>query len=191
MGTLTLFLIAVGLAMDAFAVSISNGICYKHVGLKEAFKTALTFGLFQAGMPLLGYLLGRTISDTVQFLDHWIALALLVFIGGTMIYEAYKERRNPEPETCKASYTLKDLLIQGLATSIDAFAVGISFAVISTNLYAALGQIGVVTFVLSFLGVYLGKSFGWMLKERAEWIGGSILILIGVKIFVEHTLKGI
>ncbi len=188
MGYLTLFFIALGLAMDAFAVSVSNGICYKNAGLKEAFYTALTFGVFQALMPLIGYYAGRTVSDAVEFIDHWIALILLCFIGGTMIIGAVKEMKNPSKESCKTYCTSKDLLVQGVATSIDAFAVGISLAVIDTNIFVAVSLIGVVTFICCVIGVPLGKRFGFFLKDKAEILGGSILIIIGIKIFIEHTL---
>lgn len=190
MGYFTLFFIALGLAMDAFAVSVSNGICYKKAGFKEAFNTALTFGVFQALMPLIGYFAGKTVSDAVAFLDHWIALVLLCFIGGTMIVGAIKEMKNPEKENCKTYCTVKDLLIQGVATSIDAFAVGISFAVIDTNIFAAVGFIGTVTFICCMLGVPVGKRFGFFMKDKAEILGGCILVIIGIKIFVEHTLAG-
>lgn len=191
MGQLTLFFIAIGLAMDAFAVSVSNGICYKHARLKEAFINAVTFGAFQAGMPLLGYYLGCTIRSAVAFLDHWIALGLLAFIGGTMIWDAVKELRAPGKTRMKPIYSFKDLAVQGVATSIDAFAVGISFAVIPTNVLSAVGQIGIITFLFSLVGVYLGKRFGLMLKDKAEIIGGIILIAIGLKIVIEHTIQGI
>ncbi|MFA5636732.1 MAG: manganese efflux pump MntP family protein [Anaerovoracaceae bacterium] len=188
MGHLTLFFIALGLAMDAFAVSVSNGICYKDAGLKEAFNTALTFGVFQALMPLIGYYAGMTVSDAVEFIDHWIALILLCFIGGSMIVGAVKEMKNPDKESCKAYCTTKDLMVQGIATSIDAFAVGISFAVIDTNIFAAVGLIGTVTFICCIIGVPLGKRFGFFMKDKAEILGGCILIIIGIKIFIEHTL---
>lgn len=191
MGQLTLFFIAIGLAMDAFAISVSNGICYKHVRLKEASLNAVTFGAFQAGMPLLGYYLGRTIRSTVAFLDHWIALGLLAFIGGTMIWDAVKELRAPRKTRVKAIYSFKSLMIQGVATSIDAFAIGISFAVIPTNIFNAVGQIGLITFLFSLVGVYLGKRFGLMFKDKAEIIGGIILIVIGLKLVIEHTIQGI
>lgn len=188
MGFLTMLLIALGLAMDAFAVSVSNGICYRKAGLKEAFYTAFTFGLFQAGMPLIGYYAGSTFSASVAFLDHWIALALLSFIGGSMIYSAIKEIRNPGTERYRAACNLKDLILQGIATSIDALAVGISFAVIQTNIFMAVVLIGLVTFICCFIGVIIGRGFGNRLKEKAEILGGCILILIGIKILIEHTI---
>ncbi|HPO05042.1 MAG TPA: manganese efflux pump MntP family protein [Bacillota bacterium] len=187
MGYLTLFFIALGLAMDAFAVSMSNGICYKNAGFKEAFITALTFGTFQALMPLAGYFAGRTVSDAIAFLDHWIALGMLSFIGISMIAGAIREMRNPDIVQCKAYCSVKDLMVQGVATSIDALAVGVSFAVIDTNIFAAVGLIGIVTFVCCVIGVLLGKGFGFLIKEKAEIFGGCILIIIGLKIFIEHT----
>lgn len=187
MGILSLYLIALGLAMDAFAVSISNGICYKNAGFKEAIYTAAVFGLFQAGMPLLGFFAGRTVSSAVEFIDHWIALILLSFIGGCMIYEAIKEIRDPEIIKCQVTLSLRGLVIQGIATSIDAFAVGISFAVIKTNIFMAVFLIGIVTFICCIFGVMIGKHFGNRFQEKAEIIGGCILIFIGLKIFIDHT----
>jgi putative Mn2+ efflux pump MntP len=189
MGYLTLFFIALGLAMDAFAVSILNGICYKNAGIKEAMITAATFGGFQGFMPLLGYFAGRTVSDVVGSIDHWVALLLLGFIGGSMIYSAIKEMKNPGTINCKHYCTSKDLAIQGVATSIDAFAVGISFAVIDTNIFVAVVLIGLVTFIFCLFGVPIGKKFGMLIKEKAEILGGAILIIIGIKIFVEHILS--
>lgn len=188
MGVYTLFLIALGLSMDAFAVSVSNGICYKKIGLRQAFQTAFVFGIFQAGMPLIGYFAGRAVSSAVAFIDHWIALGLLSFIGGSMVVHAIKDIRSPEMKICKNQCTFRDLLIQGIATSIDAFAVGISFAVIRTNIFQAVSFIGTVTFICCIFGVFLGKRFGGLLQEKAEFFGGCILILIGLKIFVEHLL---
>lgn len=181
-----LHLIALGLAMDAFAVSVSNGVCYRKMGIKEALYMAFTFGMFQAVMPLLGYLAGRTVSRAVESFDHWVALLLLGFIGGTLIYGGIKGLRNPENKVCKSYCSFWDLTLQGVATSIDAFAIGISFAVIKTNIYQAVTLIGVDTFICCLLGFYLGKRFGGRLQEKAEIFGGAILIFIGVKIFAEH-----
>jgi putative Mn2+ efflux pump MntP len=189
MGYITLFFIALGLSMDAFAVSVSNGICYKNAGVKEAFITALTFGVFQAIMPLIGYFAGRTVSNAVEFIDHWIALILLGFIGGSMIYGAVKERKTQGGGKYKVYCTTKDLIIQGVATSIDAFAVGISLAVIDTNIYVAVALIGVVTFICCLVGVPVGRKFGFLIKEKAEIFGGCILIIIGLKIFIEHSMQ--
>jgi len=190
MGFLTLFFIALGLAMDAFAVSVSNGICYRNIGFKEVAATALTFGFFQAAMPLIGFYAGRTVSSAVLFFDHWIAFALLSFIGGNMIYQAFKEMRQPEKRECRTHCSLKDLTIQGIATSIDAFAIGISLAVINTNIFEAVAIIGIVTFICCMFGVLLGKQFGGMLQEKAEILGGIILICIGIKILIEHMSAG-
>lgn len=186
MGTLTLFFIAVGLAMDAFAVSVSNGICFRRAGFREALYTALTFGIFQAGMPVLGYFAGRTVSGAVEFLDHWIALILLGAIGGNMVREGILELRSPGTMERKDSCSFRGLMLQGVATSIDAFAVGISLALMKTNIAFAGVVIGAVTFVCSLAGVYIGRTFGAALKQKAEIFGGCILILIGIKIFAEH-----
>jgi manganese efflux pump family protein len=189
MGTITLFLIALGLSMDAFAVSISDGICYRDSGPKTAFSIALTFGVFQAGMPLLGYAAGKAVSHTMSSIDHWIALALLCAIGISMIWGAVKKMRNPEEETGKTKLTIGVLLVQGIATSMDAFAVGISFAIMETNIFIAVTMIGIVTFICSIIGVMIGKRFGGVLKEKAEILGGCILLAIGLKIFFEHMLS--
>jgi len=187
MGIITLFFIALGLSMDAFAVSISNGICYKKIGIKEAVFTALTFGFFQAVMPLVGYFAGTQVSGLITSIDHWVALILLSFIGGTMIFGAIKDLRYPEACAINQRFTAKGLLMQGVATSIDALAVGVSLAVIRTNIWTAVSFIGMTTFVCSFAGVYIGKTFGCLLKEKAEIFGGCLLIVIGLKIFIEHT----
>ena len=186
MGFPTLFLIALGLSMDAFAVSVSNGICYRRSGLREAVANGLTFGFFQALMPLIGYVAGRAVSGTVTTLDHWIALLLLGFIGGRMVVQAVRDLRHPEEKECRMSCTARDLAIQGVATSIDALAVGVSLAVVDTPILPAVALIGVVTFACSTAGVYLGKGVGAFLREKAEIFGGVMLILIGIKIFIEH-----
>ena len=183
MGIVTLFLIAVGLSMDAFAVSISDGICYQKSGPKTAVSIALTFGLFQAGMPLLGYAAGRAVSPTISSIDHWIALGLLCAIGLSMIWGAVKKIRHPEEEVHKAVCTFGVLFFQGIATSMDAFAVGISFAIMKTNIFLAVTLIGIVTFIFSIIGVRIGKRFGGLFKEKAEILGGCILLAIGLKIF--------
>ena len=186
MGVITIILISIGLAMDAFAVSISNGMCFKEFKRKDAFATALTFGLFQGIMPVLGYLVGSAFLDTISFLDHWIALFLLGAIGINMISEGIKAYKNPN-ESCKTTaFSIKLLLVQGVATSIDALAVGISFAVTKTNIGIAALSIGVITFCCCLLGTFLGKRFDKLFKDKAEIFGGCILILIGLKIFIEH-----
>lgn len=189
METMTLFLTAIGLSMDACAVSISNGMCYANITKKQILSTATAFGLFQALMPVIGYFIGLTFRDIISFLDHWIALILLGYIGGKMIFEAIKELK--EPEACLTSektLTFKTLNLQAIATSIDALAVGIGFAVIKVDIISAAIYIGITTFICSFIGSYLGKRFGQMFKQKAEILGGAILIFIGVKIFLEHTI---
>lgn len=186
MGVITIILLSLGLAMDAFAVSITNGMCFRDFKHKDAFATALTFGLFQAIMPVLGYLVGNAFLETIAFLDHWIALFLLGAIGFNMIMEGIKSYKNPN-EACKTTaFTVKLLLVQGVATSIDALAVGISFAVTKTNIYLASSCIGIITFFCCLFGTFLGKKFDTLFKEKAEILGGCILIIIGLKIFFEH-----
>lgn len=189
MGTLTLFFTSIGLSMDACAVSISNGMCYGNIKKKQILTTAIAFGFFQALMPILGYIIGSTFSETISFLDHWIALILLGFIGGKMVIEALKELKYPEAcLNVDKNLTFKTLLLQAIATSIDALAVGIGFAVIKVDIISAALSIGLITFINSVIGSSLGKKFGEMFKQKAEILGGAILIIIGIKIFIEHTL---
>ncbi|WP_313346450.1 manganese efflux pump MntP family protein [Sedimentibacter sp.] len=189
MNAITLFLTSIGLSMDACAVSISNGMCYSKYNRKDILSTAFAFGFFQAIMPLLGFLAGSLFSEAILFLDHWIALILLSLIGGKMIAEAIKELKYPEAcLTGDKSLTLKTLLLQAIATSIDALAIGIGFAVMKVNILSAVLSIGVITFINSLIGAHLGKRFGEMFKQKAEILGGVILIFIGVKIFIEHTI---
>lgn len=189
MGYLMLLFIAVGLAMDAFAVSISNGICYHRAGAKEAIKTALVFGGFQTIMPIIGFFAGLKIKNIVESIDHWIALILLSFIGINMIIEgikAMKAEKDGEVFVDKPYCTNKDLLVQGVATSIDALIAGVSFAMLNTSIVVAVILIGLVTFVFCLFGVPIGKKFGSLIGRRAEIVGGLILIGIGIKIFFEN-----
>ncbi|MBQ1272054.1 MAG: manganese efflux pump [Clostridia bacterium] len=181
------FLLALGLSMDAFAVSVSNGICYQKEKKKLAV-SAISFGVFQALMPLLGYLAGAAFSTYVSIVDHWIALILLGFLGGKMLFEAIKNLRNPEGESCAVSFTYKLIVTQSIATSIDALAAGVTLAVAfpNTNPYFAVALIGVVTALCCLFGAFAGKRFGALMKDKAAVFGGLILIAIGVKIFVEH-----
>lgn len=174
--------------MDAFAVSVSNGMCSKEMHRGQAVKTALTFGAFQAAMPIAGFYAGRTFSQAISYLDHWIALILLGIIGGKMIITAVGEIRHPETCKTKSRITWGTLVIQGIATSIDAFTIGISFALLQVNILVAALFIGLVTFICCIPGAYLGRKFGSLIQQRAEIIGGLILIIMGVKIFLEHTL---
>ena len=188
MDILTLFFLAVGLSMDAMAVSISDGLCFQRLRRSGFFFISFAFGLFQGIMPIIGYFAGQTFSVYIKSLDHWIALILLGFIGGKMVWEAISQMRHPEEENCEKTFTLRLLLVQAVATSIDALAVGIGFAVMDVIIWAAAGFISITTFVFSAAGVWIGKKFGSFLKEKAELFGGLILISIGIKIFAEHMM---
>lgn len=186
MSIISILMIGLGLAMDALAVSITIGInSNKKSKIKMAFKAALFFGSFQAIMPFIGWAVGRNFTKYIEMMDHWIAFILLAIIGGKMICEALKGEESEEEKT----YSNKTLLILAIATSIDALAVGISFAFLNVNILLAILIIGVVTFVLSFIAVYVGEKLGEMFKSRAEIFGGVVLILIGLKILIEHLVK--
>lgn len=175
--------------MDACAVSISNGMCYGNIQRKQIFLTAVAFGFFQAFMPVLGFFIGSSFSNYISSFDHWVALILLGFIGGKMIIEAIKELKYPEAcLTCSKYLTPRILLLQALATSIDALAVGVGFAVMKVDILSAAFPIGIITFINSIIGCHLGKKFGQIFKQKAEILGGLILVGIGIKIFIEHTL---
>lgn len=186
MGFFEIFLIGVGLSMDAAAVSATNGMCYKNIKLKNSIVIALAFGIFQGIMPLIGYYAGSIFSTAFARMDHWVVLVLLSLIGGKMLYEAlsHKDDGN-DANDCKV-LTFKLLTLQAVATSIDALAVGVSFVTLSINIFVAVSIIAVTTFILSLVAVYLGKKFGTLLNKKAEMLGGLILIGIGIKIFVEH-----
>lgn len=243
MGITELLLLSVGLAMDAFAVSIGNGLAMKKRNIRAALAIALSFGVFQAAMPLAGYFLGTAFEDIIRQFDHYIALIFLGFIGGKMIWDGIKELRESKRERIengaekaadrevkgniaepadgenkgslaessdgaeKASLdkkgaaaekgsgefhlTLGTLLIQAVATSIDALIVGVSFAALpDVNIWSAVGLIGVITFAISLSGVFFGKKFGQLLGSRAEVFGGIILVCIGLKVFIEHMFFG-
>lgn len=181
-----LILIGIGLAMDTFAVSVSKGLSMRRINYKAGVIIALAFGIFQAGMPVLGWLLAVRFERYIAAVDHWIAFGLLLLIGIKAIVEAVKDRKKEEEEV--PEYVLKwgELLVLAVATSIDALAVGISLAVLNVNIWSAAGIIGVITLILSFLGVLIGNRFGVRFKSKAEIAGGIILILIGVKILLEH-----
>lgn len=183
---ITLFLIALGLSMDAFAVSVSNGLYYNNFKKTQAFYSSLTFGMFQGIMPAIGYFAGSFFSSAISVFDHWIALLLLGYIGGNMIFETIRELKEKNNENKKDTYNLKTMFLQGIATSIDALAVGISFAVMNVNVTVASSFICVITFLLSYAGSLAGKKFGHLLREKAKFFGGTILIIIGLKIFIEH-----
>ena len=182
------FLTGISLAMDAFSVSISNGLCINKVRPVDALKVGLFFGIAQGIMPAIGFFIGTYFKNLeyIEKFDHWIAFAILCLIGINMIKEAYEELKNPSENKCK-KLTVKELFTQAIATSIDALAIGISFATLGNiDIIFSAVTICVITFALSFLGVYIGKSVGKYLKEKAEILGGAVLIFIGLKILVEH-----
>ena len=181
MGFIELFLIAVGLSMDAFAVSVCKGLSVKKVGVKHAALAGLYFGGFQFLMPVIGYLLGFRFESVIETVDHWVAFVLLAFIGGNMIKESFGKA-----EELNDDFGVKTMLLMAVATSIDALAVGITFAFLEVQILPAAGLIGVTTFLLSFAGIYIGNVFGARYKSKAELAGGSILVLIGLKILLEH-----
>lgn len=179
-----LLLIAVGLSADAFAVSVTNGMCMKNVKKGWTFLIALTFGVFQGIMPLLGYFLGSTVSSFITKYDGITALVLLSFVGGKMVFEGVSKHRHPD-EKKETLMTFSILMVQGIATSIDALAVGVSFAAVDVNIVFSALVICAVTFVFSLAAVLVGKKFGDLLNKKAEIVGGLILIGIGLKIFLE------
>ena len=181
MGFIELFLIAVGLSMDAFAVSVCKGLSVKKVGVKHAALAGLYFGGFQFLMPVIGYLLGFRFESVIETVDHWVAFVLLAFIGVNMIKESFGKA-----EELNDDFGVKTMLLMAVATSIDALAVGITFAFLEVQILPAAGLIGVTTFLLSFAGIYIGNVFGARYKSKAELAGGIILVLIGVKILLEH-----
>ena len=183
MNILMILLIAVSLSMDAFAVSVSNGISLGNISVKDTLRTGGFFGVFQCIMPVLGWILGTSVKSYIESVDHWIAFGLLLFIGGNMIKEAVSQ--DDEYEEKEASLSTGKLFLQAVATSIDA-AVGISFAVLNVNIWQASAIIGVVCFCISVAGCHVGKNIGNLLKEKAEFVGGVVLIAIGLKILIEH-----
>lgn len=183
MDTLTVLFIALGLAMDAFAVSITSGFTVRQLKVHYAFKIAMFFGLFQAVMPVLGWAAGFGIRDFISSIDHWIAFVLLTAIGGKMIYEA-RIIKGEEKEVVILS--LYALLLLSIATSIDAFAVGFSLSALNVSIINPALIIGVITFILSFLGVFIGNRFGHLFESKMEIVGGLILMSIGLKILLEH-----
>lgn len=182
MNLFSLFIIAVGLSMDAFAVSICKGLAMQKASLKKAAIVGLWFGGFQALMPALGYLLGSQFETYITSIDHWIAFVLLFIIGANMIKEALSKDEEP----ASASLAFKEMLILALATSIDALAVGVTFAFLKVQIVPAVLFIGIITFTLSTIGVKVGNIFGCRYKSKAELAGGIILIAMGIKILLEH-----
>jgi putative Mn2+ efflux pump MntP len=182
-----LLLIALGLSADAFAVAMGNGLSMERVRARDACVIALAFGMFQAFMPVIGYALGSAVAGYIERFDHIIALILLGYIGGKMILEGLKKKGDGEVVSRRAG--IGGLLIQAVATSIDALVVGVSFAAMGltwAGMTGGVSLIGAVTFLLSFFGVFLGRKFGGVLGRKAEVVGGVILVGIGVKICIEH-----
>ena len=182
MGLLELFILAAGLSMDAFAVSVCKGLAMPKITVKKAAVVGIWFGGFQALMPALGYLLGSQFKDSITAIDHWIAFILLGIIGGNMIREAC----SGECENESDSLDIKTMFLLAVATSIDALAVGITFAFLKVNIAAAVSFIGITTFIISAAGVKIGNIFGTKYKSKAELAGGIILILLGLRILLEH-----
>lgn len=186
MGLITIIIVALALAMDAFAVSIVSGAAFRKLEVKHAFRMALFFGGFQAFMPLIGSLAGLTIRDHIADYDHWVAFGLLAAVGGKMIYESFKikpHNKNSNPANIVV------LLFLSVATSIDALAVGITLPLLKVSIAVAVVIIGLITFALSYLGVYIGKKVGHFFESRIEAIGGLVLIALGLKILIEHLIS--
>lgn len=182
MGIVELFILAIGVSMDAFAVSICKGLSMKKTNIKAMATCGLWFGSFQALMPLIGFLLGSLFASAIQAIDHWVAFALLAFIGISMIKDAYGEE-----EECDADFSFKTMFTMALATSIDALAIGISLAMVgNVNIILAVILIGITTGILSAIGVKIGGIFGNKFEKKAQIAGGIILIILGIKILLEH-----
>ena len=187
MGFVELFLIAVSLSMDAFAVSVCKGLCMKRLDVRQAVVIALFFGGFQALMPLAGWALGTQFEALITPVDHWIAFVLLGIIGSKMLWDAFHED-DPEDLACPTDgkLDLRELVMMAIATSIDALAVGITFAFLRVDIAVSVGLIGITTFVPSIVGVAVGHRFGAKYEKPATIVGGIVLILIGLKILLEH-----
>ena len=185
MHILELIIIAIGVSMDAFAVSVCKGLSTRRLRPKYMLSAAAWFGGFQALMPLIGYFVGISFADLVSEVDHWIAFVLLGFIGGKMIKEACQKDDDNEHTP---DFSFKTMFLLAIATSIDALAVGVSFAFLRVDIWTSILLIGLMTGAFSALGVFLGHMFGSRFKSKAEFLGGLILVAIGIKILLEHTL---
>lgn len=183
MSLIELLLIAIGLSMDAFAVSIGKGLSVCHLRPRHSMSVGLWFGGFQAMMPLIGYALGASFASLMSAYDHWIAFVLLGIIGANMIKEAFSKEEKSDPD-----FSFKTMLIMAIATSIDALAIGVSFAFLGVNIFTAAIVIGITTFLFSVAGIKIGNLFGCRYKSKSEFIGGVVLIIIGTKILMEHLL---
>lgn len=182
MSILEVVLIAIGLAMDAFAVSICKGLSMKKMSWKKALVVGAYFGIFQGIMPVIGYFLGSTFESMVTQIDHWIVFVLLTLIGVNMLKEAFGKDCN----NCNESVDFKTMIVLAIATSIDALAIGITFAFLQTNIVLSALVITIITFVICVIGVKIGNKFGDKYERKAETVGGLILILMGIKILLEH-----
>ena len=182
MNVVEIFIIGVSLSMDAFAVSVCKGLSIQKLKIKQALIVGLYFGAFQALMPAIGYFLGVSFKDYIEVIDHWIAFVLLAIIGGNMI----KESLDKSGEEADPSLGFKTMVVLAIATSIDALAVGVVFGLTNVPIVAAVCIIGVTTFILSMIGVKIGNLFGAKYKSKAEFVGGLVLILMGLKILLEH-----
>lgn len=183
MSLIEAIIMSIGLAMDAFAVAICTGLEIKDIKLKDIIRVGLWFGCFQALMPFIGYLLGSRFENVISNIDHWVAFILLAFIGGKMIFEAYHDEKGNY-----GNLNFKSMLVLAIATSIDALAVGIAYTFLygSNNMIITFSLIGIITFIMSIIGVKIGNVFGKKFKSIAEIIGGVILISVGIKILFEH-----
>lgn len=190
MNLLSIFVLGIGLSMDAFSVSICKGLAMKRITLGKMLIVGGWFGAFQALMPLLGFFLGSAFASAIVKIDHWIAFLLLAFIGGNMIKEAFGKEEEPESEGKGEEQILavKEMFILAVATSIDALACGITFAFLKVNIWIAILVIGATTFVFGCVGVKIGNVFGARFKNKAEVVGGVLLIALGIKILVEHLM---
>ena len=182
MGAIEILLISIGLAMDAFAVSVCKGLAMKKMSWKKAIIIGLYFGIFQAVMPVIGYFLGTTFERFITNVDHWVAFILLVGIGINMVKEAFDK----ESENRNDNVDMKTMLVLSIATSIDALAIGITFACLKIHIVMPVITIGLITFIISVIGVKIGNRFGNKYEKKAEIMGGVILILLGIKILLEH-----
>ncbi|MFZ4545974.1 MAG: manganese efflux pump MntP family protein [Bacteroidales bacterium] len=183
MELLTILLIAISLSFDTFAVSISSGLILKKIDFINASKIAITLAVFQAAMPLIGWILGSSIKDYAESFDHWIAFGILSLLGGKMIYESFSS--SPEDRSFNP-LDIKVMVGMAIATSIDALVVGFSFALLDYKILLSIGIIGAVTYIVAMLGMLFGKNIGSRLGQRMEMLGGIMLILIGLKILIEH-----
>ena len=184
MGLGELLILAVGVSMDALAVAICKGLSIQKLKLRHALIVGAWFGVFQALMPTIGWLLGSAFADLITAIDHWVVFVLLGIIGGNMIRESLSKK--DDCEDCDPSLAFSSMLMLAIATSIDALAVGVSLALLNANIVAVVLSIGLCTFIISTVGVKVGNVFGRKFKSKAEFLGGAVLILMGIKILLEH-----